>query len=83
LEAIKRQEQSQSQAFSAISLNKNMKKEKDSRSTEPNGSKKDPKAIPQSSPFLQLVSTEDITPELIKGLKPKVCPTVSFRLKIT
>lgn len=49
-----------------------MRKEKGSQGFDPHSSKKDPKAIPQSSPFLQLVSTEDITPELIKGLKPKV-----------
>jgi hypothetical protein len=72
LEAIKKQESSQQLLNSSASLMKISKKEKDSQGKAGQGSQKDPKAIPQSSPFLQLVSTEDITPELIKGLKPKV-----------
>lgn len=31
-----------------------------------------PPALSQSSPQMQVLSTEDITPELIKSLKPKV-----------
>jgi hypothetical protein len=29
-------------------------------------------ALSQTSPYMQVVSTDDITPELIKALKPKV-----------
>lgn len=31
-----------------------------------------PPGLSQSSPYMQVVTTEDITPELIKSLKPKV-----------
>ena len=39
----------------------------------PQGSRHTP-SLPQSSPYMQLVSSQEITPEIIKSLKPKVGP---------